>query len=267
MPFFSGFCLRRRSVVTAAVAMSALLCAETAKAQVTNYTIQGVFTGASRGDAALQGAINPVLRADTFFSVLLSIDASVGGAPYSPEGTIFRAVSNASSSFGAFSSAQDECTSTSDFICTVRLLNSPGSSGTGFDQFLLLSGIGNSELFQREVSEARELSFQFIFFNDFFSNIFDSELVIPDLRTLALSGDFAVFAPAANPNPQFFDSANFGLVVTSITLQQVVPEPSAYMLLAAGLAGLGVIARRRRVQSAIQHQGVRVLGFEVGQGL
>jgi len=219
----------------------------------------------------LQRAINPVL-ANRFFSVLLSIDTRATGAPFVPEGferrgTIYRAVSNASSSFGTFSSADDECTSPSDFICTVRLLNGTGSPGTGFDQFLLLSGIGNSELFQREVSEARELSFQFIFFNDFFSNIFDSELVIPDLRTLALSGDFAVFAPAANPNPQFFDSANFGLVVTSITLQQVVPEPSAYMLLAAGLAGLGVIARRRRVQSAIQHQGVRVLGLEMGQGL
>ena len=108
MPFFSGFCLRRRSVVTAAVAMSALLCAETAKAQVTNYRIQGVFTGSNSGDAALQGAINPVLLANTFFSVLLSIDTpATGGTAFieGGTGTVNKAVSSASSSFGTFSSS------------------------------------------------------------------------------------------------------------------------------------------------------------------
>ena len=250
MPFLSGFCLRRRSVVTAAVAMSALLCAETAKAQVTNYRIQGVFTGASRGDPVLQGAINPVL-ANRFFSVLLSIDTRATGAPFVPEGferrgTIYRAVSNASSSFGTFSSSDGGCSSPSQFICTVALFNGTGSPGTGSDQFLLLSGIGNSQASGIAVAETRALSFQFSFFlADFLGLTITSESVIPDLRTLALSGNFAVFAPAASPNPQSFDRADFGLRVTSITLQQVVPEPSTYMLLAAGLAGLGVISRRR----------------------
>ncbi|WP_373057948.1 PEP-CTERM sorting domain-containing protein [Gemmatimonas sp.] len=192
--------------------MSALLCAETAKAQLTNYTIQGVFTDASSGDEALQSAINPVLGANTFFSVLLSIDTPATGGTAFIEG-----------------GEPEPCKRL--FPARRRRL------------------VPSSVL---EVRDARALSFQFSFFlADFFANTLTSESAIPDLRSLALSGNFAVFAPPANPIPQPFDRANFGLRVTSITLQQVVPEPSTYMLLAAGLAGLGVISRRRRHQWAI----------------
>jgi len=131
--------------------------------------------------------INPVLRANTFFSVLLSIyTPATGGTAFVDGATVYKAVANASSSFSTFSSSDGGCSSPSRFICTVNLFDSNGSLGTGSDRFVLLSGIGNSPAFDIAVVETRALSFQYSFFlADFFVNTVTSESVIPDLRPLA----------------------------------------------------------------------------------
>lgn len=240
-----------RHVVTAGFAAFTLLSSQTAGAQTVDLTFTGAFTGISDGNAGLRSAIGPLLGTGPF-SVGLTLDRSAAVAPSIGVGTLYRAIANGSSSFSGFTSTNEGCTSISEFICTVRVVNRTGVfGGTGSDEVSLLSDLGQSAGLQQGVQAAgggtRQLSFQFAFFyTDIAGSTLGNESLGFDFTALnpdRFTGELIVFAPAAAGG---FDRAGFDVRLSSIRPSTVVPEPSSYALLAVGLAGIGIAARRQR---------------------
>lgn len=228
--------------------MTSALAVPAVQAQVVNYSLSGNFTGINSGNAALVNAIAPVLGIGAF-SVQLSIDVSAPGSPLFSGGTLYRPLSNTSMSFAGFTGTTEGCTSPGEFICTVQVRNGTGLNGTGGDSFLILTDIARSTAFNAAVGESRPLDFQFILgLFDFTGTLLSDESLGLDLtqqNPAAFFGSFAVFAPGQNG----FDRADFGVELSSITLQQTVPEPSGYALLLVGLAGMCSVATRRSAQA------------------
>ena len=236
----------RLAIMTAAVSA---FTASTLHAQIVKYQVTGNFTGTSSGDATLRSAISPLLGTSSF-TMLFSLNTAAAGAPALGGGTLYRAVSNTASTFAAFTSTEAGCTSNSDFICTTVVQNGTGTPGTGADNFQVFGDIGRSTAFNGAAGGARPLDFQFQFFLfDFTGNTLANESLNFDLRSASPSsftGSFSVFAPGT----QGFDRADFGLRLTSISLQQTVPEPSTYALMVGGLGALALLRRRRPRRSS-----------------
>ncbi len=217
-----------------------------AGAQVVDLTFEGVFTGTSSGATSLTTALSPLLGTGSF-NVGLSLDRGVTGSPFFEGGTLYRALSNVSSSFSGFTSTHEGCTSPSEFFCTVRVFNRTGLSGTGSDVFNVFSDVGRSTALETASGSTRQLTFQFMFLlNDFLGTTLSNESLALDLTTQNLDLIFSQFTVFAPTTTGVFERADFGLQLRAIRPSAVVPEPSTYALVAVGLAGVGIVGRRRR---------------------
>ncbi|MEO6278381.1 hypothetical protein [Roseateles sp.] len=224
-------------------ALALCLAAPLASAALVTYTVQGGFTGAATGDAAIAAALDPLLAGQSL-SLTVTLDTAAAGSAAPGGFTLYGAVTASTASFAGFDSTSGGCPSASDFICKVAVHDGVG----GFldpDQLHIFPAIAHADALDAAAGLGRVLELQFLmFFAD------PAGLALADdglgfdlsgLNPARFTGQLAVFASGTSLGDPF-DRADFAFDISRITTgdaqAQALPEPGSLALGLLALAGV-----------------------------